>query len=81
VFALFFCDNFMSKIPYVLEEPPCVGLGASLCFCMIFPLGSFSPMAVVLEIYPPCNFKDLVYCVSFSPVVVLPVNYLCCVVV
>jgi hypothetical protein len=48
---------------------------------MIFPLGSFSPMAVVQEIYPPYNFKDLVYYVSFSPVVVLPENYLCCVVV
>jgi hypothetical protein len=80
VFSLFFCDIFVSKIPYVLEEPPCVVLGASICFCMIFRLGSFSPMAAVLEIYPPCNFKDLVYCVSFYPVV-LPENYLYCVVV
>jgi hypothetical protein len=28
---------------------------------------------------PPLHFKDLVDCVSFSPVAIFPKNYLCCV--
>jgi len=58
-FAIFFCEILVGKIPRVLEEPPCIVPSASLHFGMICCLRSFSPMAVVPDIYPPYILRTM----------------------